>query len=568
MREEVLRILKKALKELDINVKEEELSKYLEIPKSSDLGDYAFPCFFLSKLTNKSPHEIAMDVRVKIGNAPKGFDDIQIQGPYLNFFIDRKSFAFFAIQEILKKKDKFGVFPKNKKTIMVEFPSPNTNKPLHLGHLRNMAIGESVCRILENSGYKIIRANLNNDRGIHICKSMAAYDKYGKGKTPEKENKKSDHFVGDYYVMFNEKSKRSKTLEVLSHRMLQKYEEGDEKVLSLWKKMNKWALDGFKNTYKKFGISHEVVDFESKIYKKGKQIVMDGLKKEIFQRDKTRAVVVNLKDKKLGEKVLIRSDGTSIYITQDIYLAKSRFEKYGLDKIIYVVGNEQNYHFDVLFEILEMLEISKKDKLTHLNYGMVFLPEGKMKSREGIVVDADDIIDKVQKLVEKELKKRYDLTDKELEGRSSRISLAAIKYLLLKTDSKKNMVFDPKKSISFEGDTGPYIQYSYARASSILKKAKAKGILPTPKKLEKKEVEIVKKLSTYPEIMNKSANELNPSLIANYAYELAQIFNEFYHDCPVIRSDNELFRLKIVEAFRQVLKNALHTLGIDILEEM
>ncbi|OYT36808.1 arginine--tRNA ligase [Candidatus Pacearchaeota archaeon ex4484_71] len=569
MKDKVIELIEKSLIEGGSKVKTEEIKKYLEIPKDINLGDFAFPCFFLAKDLKQSPNEIAIEIRKNIGNPPEEFEDIQTSGPYVNFFIDKKALAKNLLSQIKKEKEKFGAIltkPKDKKTILVEFPSPNTNKPLHLGHLRNMAIGESISRIAEFNGLKVIRANLNNDRGIHICQSMAAYEKYGEGKTPEKLKKKSDHFVGDYYVLFNEKSKKDKDLEVLSHRMLQKYEEGDKKVLSLWKKMNKWALEGFDETYKRFGIKHDKIYYESKIFQKGKEIILGGVKKGVFEKKEDGSIFIDL-GKKLGEKILLRSDGTSVYITQDIYLAKLRFEEYNLENLIYVVGNEQEYHFEVLFKILEILGIGSKSKMKHLSYGMVNLPEGRMKSREGTVVDADDLIKTVQDIAIKELEKRAKLSKKELRERSLAISLSAIKYLLLKIDAKKNMMFNPKESINFEGDTGPYIQYSYARASSILSKSK-KSPSFVPKKLGEKEKALVRKISDFPDIVEKSYHSLNPSIIASYAYSLAQLFNEFYHESPVIGSDSEEFRIALVEGFKQVLGNALFLLGIDVLEEM
>lgn len=569
MKDVVLNIISEALKEEKINIKKEDVEKLIEIPPSIDMGDFAFPCFSLSKILKEPPQKIAVILRKNMKTCP-GIQDIQTMGAYINFFTDKKSLALELIDRILKEKNDYGKnFPEKEKTTMVEFPSPNTNKPLHLGHLRNMAIGESVSRILECNGEKVIRANLNNDRGIHICKSMTAYKFYGKDKTPKTEKKKSDHFVGDYYVMFNKKAKEKEELEVASHRMLQRWEEGDKEVIELWKKMNKWALDGFKETYEKFGIKHNVTFYESEIYEKGKEIVLNGLKDKIFERNKDGAILVNLEKEGLDKKILLRMDGTSVYITQDLYLAKLKFEKYNLDKSIYVVGNEQNYHFDVLFTILKKLGFEKEMK--HLSYGMVNLPEGKMKSREGTVVDADDLIEKIQKLVIKELSSRVKLSKKELERRSLIITLSAIKYLLLKVDIKKDMIFNPKESINFEGDTGPYILYSYARAGSILKKVKSSNSNSGEtyfEELEEKEVSLIKKLSEYKEIIEKSYSALNPTLIANYSYQLAQIFNEFYHACPVKDSEKESFRISLVKSFRQVLKNALDILGIETLEEM
>ena len=567
MKTEVVKIILKNLKELDLKLNEAQIEKFIEIPKDPSLGDYAFPCFYISNLLKQEPSEVALNLRKKIGNIPKSFQDIQAVGPYLNFFLDRSVMALDLIKRILSRKNNFGKLILNNKKILVEFPSPNTNKPLHLGHLRNMSIGESLSRILEFNGFKVIRTNLYNDRGIHICKSMAAYSKFGKNSKPSKKIK-GDHFVGKYYVLFNEKSKKDKELEILSHRMLQKYEEGDTKTTALWKKMNSWALKGFLETYKKFGINFNKEYFESHIYKKGKEIITEGFEKGIFKKDKTGAIVADLSNKNLGEKVLLRSDGTSIYITQDIYLAKLRYKEYHFDKLIYVVGNEQDYHFNVLFELLNKLGVLNEEKLKHLSYGMVNLPEGKMKSREGTIVDADDLIEDVQTLVKKELKKREKLSERELEKRSLKIALGAIKYFLLKTDIRKNIIFDPKKSVSLDGDTGPYLQYSYARANSILKKAKLNNKKLILNDLEEKEVALVKKMGDFESLVLKSNYFMNPSLIAVYAYELSQIFNEFYQSCPVIGSEKEVFRLKLVESFKQVLKNSLSLIGIDVLERM
>ncbi len=559
MKDVVVKILIDALKDEKKYFPEHEIEKLIEIPPSIDLGDYAFPCFSLAKIFKDSPQKIAVNLRKNISELPEGISDIQTQGPYINFFVDRKILALKLIDRILKEKDGYGKIISEKKiTSMVEFPSPNTNKPLHLGHLRNMTIGESVSRILEFNGEKVVRANLNNDRGIHICKSMAAYKFYGKNKTPKSQKKKPDHFVGDFYVMFNSKSKTNEKLEVESHRMLQLWESGDKDVLSLWKKMNSWAFAGFEETYKKFGIKHDVNFYESEIYEKGKEIVLQGLKDKIFEKNKDGAVLADLKKENLGEKILLRMDGTSVYMTQDLYLAKLKFEKYKLDKSIYVVGNEQNYHFNVLFTILKKLGFEKE--MHHLSYGMVNLPEGKMKSREG-VVDADDLIQKVQDLVKKELSSRAKLSKKELEKRSLTIALAAIKYMLLKVDTKKDMIFNPKESINFEGNTGSYILYSYARASVPKEK-------PEILKRAEKEIEIIKKLDEYESVIKKSYENLNPSIIANYAFQLAQTFNEFYHACPVAKSEKESFRVSLVKSFRQVLKNSLNLIGIETLEEM
>lgn len=568
MKSEVLNILRKALKELNVDFSEEEISKILEVPPSHEMGDFAFPCFVIAKKLKDNPYDLAVLLRGKIGKPNMHFSDIQVKGPYVNFFVNRLVLAESVIKKILNEKKNFGVEKVSKKeNIMIEFPSPNTNKPLHLGHLLNMSIGESVSRILESRGNKVIRANLNNDRGIHICKSMLAYQKWGKEKKPSK-GLKSDHLVGDFYVMFSKKAKKNANLEREAHEMLRKWEAGDKSIRELWKIMNKWALDGFKKTYETFGIKHNKEYFEHLLYDKGKDLVTRGVDMGIFEKNEDGSVKIDLKKKKLGEKYLLRADGTTLYMTQDLYLAQKKFEECKLDQSIYVVANEQNYHFDVLFYILELLGF--KQKLKHLSYGMVNLPEGRMKSREGTVVDADDLIEEIKNLARKELLKRGKLSKKELERRSLIISLAAIKYMLLKIDIKRNRVFNPKQSIAFEGDTGPYLLYSYARASSIFRKSGlgVKKGFKLNSTLEDKEVELVKKLKEWSIVVDRAYREMNPSLIANYAYALAQNFNEFYHTCPVMNSEKQDFRLALVESFRIVLETSLGLLGIDVLEEM
>lgn len=566
MKKGVVNLLKHSLNNLKVEIKEEEIISLLEIPPSLDLGDYAFPCFTLAAKMKRSPADIAIELRSEMKSySEEEFEDIQTNGAYINFFLNKKNFAKRIITEVLSKKENFGKtdLGKGQKT-MIEFLSPNTNKPLHFGHLRNISIGESISRISEFNGEKVIRVNLNNDRGIHICKSMAAYSMYGKNKKPEKE--KPDHFVGKFYVMFNEKSKKNKKLELESHRVLQKWEQGDKEILALWTKMNRWAFEGHKKTLEKFGIDFDQEYYESKIYKKGKEIILKGTEDKIFEKKEDGSISVNLGEQ-LGEKVLLRMDGTSVYITQDIYLAKLKLEEFNLTKSIYVVGNEQEYHFNVLFEILKRLKFDTS-KLKHLSHGLVNLPEGRLKSREGTKVDADDIIEKVQDLVKKELISREKLSKKELEERSLKIALSAIKHMLLRVDAKKNMFFNPKEAIKFEGDTGAYLLYSYARANSILKKAKSKKNKPSNFNLMKEEGELVKKISNFSEIVIKSYENMNPSLIANYACQLAQSFNEFYQFCPVVGSDNEEFRISLVKAFSYVMKNSLSLLGIEAIERM
>ena len=396
---------------------EKTIESIIERPKDITHGDYSFPCFILSKPMKKNPVEIAKELVSKINK--EGFEKIEAVGPYINFFLDTKRIAIETLKKIQKEKGKYGSNSSGKgKTIVLEFGSPNTNKPLHLGHVRNLSIGDSVSRTLSFNKNKVIKVSINNDRGVHICKSMVAYQEFGKGNTPEKEKKKSDHFIGDYYVMFSKKAEENKAYEEKALECLRKWEANDLKTIALWKKMNKWAFEGFNETYKKLGIKFDKEYYESKIYKKGKEIVLQGFKQGIFTKRFDGAVVIDLQKEGLGEKVLIRPDGTSIYITQELYLAKLRDEEYKMDMGIYVVANEQEYHFKVLFEILRRLQFKFADKLHHLSYGMVELPEGRMKSREGTVVDADDLIEQIQNMAKDELMKRDDLPKGEVEKRT------------------------------------------------------------------------------------------------------------------------------------------------------
>ena len=569
MKEMVFGILKEALKKIEVKFEEDKIKSSIEVPKDYSKGDFAFPCFVLASTMKMPPHEIAIQIREAIGNPPLDFESIETEGAYINFFSNRKILALRIISKIKRLGSNFGKSDFGKKEkVMVEFPSPNTNKPLHLGHLRNMSIGESISRISEFNGEKIIRTNLNNDRGIHICKSMLAYKKWGKGKKPSKKIK-SDHLVGDFYVKYSKKEKVDPKIEKEAHDMLGKWESGDKETILLWKKMNKWALDGFKETYKNFGIKHDKEYFESNIYTKGREIILKGVEKGIFEKIEDGSVKLDLKKEGLGEKYLLRADGTSLYITQDIYLAYLKQKEFNLTKSYYVVGNEQNYHFDVLFNVLKKLEITLNG-LKHVSYGMVNLPEGKMKSREGTVVDADDLLQKMKKLAEKEIIKRGKISKKELEKRSHLISLAAIKYFLLKVDSKKDMLFNPKESISFDGNTGPYLLYSYARANSIIRKSRMKKIpnFKVPKELNQKEIDLVLKMNEFEKACFESYKQLNPSIIANYSYEIAKIFNEFYHALPVLDSKEKDFRINLVNAFKETLKNSLNLLGIEVLEVM
>lgn len=580
-REHIIKLLKKETKLSEIN---------LEIPPSSELGDYAFPCFILSKKYKKNPNEIAQELSKKI-KLDKIIKDVKAIGPYLNFFVNKEKLSEEILKKIFKENENYGIQPKTNKTILVEYLGPNTNKPLHLGHVRNIALGYSLCNLLKANGHKVFPVNINNDRGIHICKSMLAYQKWGKNDSPStQENKKfsghrkskgfssesklkSDHFVGKYYVMFSKKAKENPKLDDEAKEMLEKWEKGDKETIELWKKMNKWALDGFKETYKKFNIKFHKEYFESTTYKKGKDIVLDGLKKGLFEKDKDGAVFVDLNKQGHGNKVLLRADGTSVYITQDIYLAKERYDDFKYDKSIYVVATEQIYHFKVLFETLKILKFPFADKCYHFAYGMVNLTTGKMKSREGSVVDADDLVDDMIKLSLKETKSRNkNLDKKELEKRAEKIAMGAIRFYILKYDSTKDFLFDPKESISFEGETGPYLQYTYARINSIIKKYRQKidDKVDTSLLKEKEELEIIKMLSNFNDIVKTIGNNYKIHVLARYLLDLAQSFNNFYHKYPVLKADEELkkARLLLIICVKQVIKNGLNLLGIDVLERM
>jgi len=453
------------------------------------------------------------------------------------------------------------------KAVVVEYGSPNTNKPLHLGHLRNLAIGESVARLLEFSGNRVVRTSMNNDRGVHICKSMLAYQRFGNGVTPESAGKKSDHLIGDYYVLFSQKAKEDESLNQQAQEMLQRWESADPATMALWRTMRDWALRGFADTYRLVGIKFDKEYFESDIYTKGKEIVQDGLARGVFSKRDDGAVIVDLEGEGAGQKVLLRPDGTAVYIVQDLYLAGLKQTEFGFDRSIYVVGNEQDHHFKVLIAIFRKLGFAIAERIVHLSYGMVELPEGRMKSREGTVVDADELIEHTAELARAEVAGRYEVGGQELASRSLKIALAAIKYQLLKVDTAKNMIFDPKKAISFEGDTGPYLLYSYARASSILRKAGSTAAAEIAD-VNEHEARLIKRLGLFAQTVSQATEKLSPSVLAGYAFGLAQTFNEFYHECPVLKSEQEAFRLELVQATRKVLGECVRLLGIDVIEEM
>ncbi len=560
---EIVALLKKETK-----LSEEELSQFVTSPPDAKMGDYAFPCFKLGKNAKEEAEKLKAKLKL-----PKFVEKVEVAGPYLNFYVSKTFLAEQTFSTIRQEKKKYGAGTENK-NMVVEFCSPNTNKPLHLGHVRNMALGDAMSRILAFRGNKVHPVEIINDRGVHICKSMLAYERWGNSQKP---NKKTDHFVGDYYVLFATKAKEDEHLEQEAQEILVKWEHGDKKVLALWKKMNRWVIDGFRQTYTLFGVKFEKEYFESEFYTKGKDIAYDGLEKGIFVKDETGAIVAPLDDFGLGKKIIVRGDGTAVYITQDLYLAELRYQEFKCDQQIYVVASEQNLHFKQLFKIMELLKRPYAKNLYHLNYGLVNLPTGRMKSREGTVVDADDIMEEMFGLAEKEIRARYtDLSEAEIKKRAHDIGISALRFYMLRVDAIKEMIFNPQESISFEGETGPYVQYTHARACSIIRKAAEKSSVKISSKVdfsmlkEKEELAVIKLLYDFPEAVSRAAESYKPHLITNHLLLLAQRFNEFYHAQQVISDDKELMkaRLLLVDCVRQVLANGLGLLGIVALEEM
>ena len=480
---------------------------------------------------------------------------------------------------------------------MIEYSSPNTNKPLHLGHVRNNLLGSALARIVEANGNKVVKTNIVNDRGIHICKSMLAWLKWGNGETPESSGKKGDHLIGDYYVAFDkhyreevkqlvaqgmdeEQAKQEAPLIKEAHEMLVKWEKNDPEVRALWKKMNEWVYAGFDETYKMMGVSFDKIYYESDTYLEGKEKVIEGLEKGLFYRRDDGSVWADLTGEGLDEKLLLRSDGTSVYMTQDIGTAKLRFQDFPIDKMIYVVGNEQNYHFQVLSILLDKLGFKWGKDLVHFSYGMVELPNGKMKSREGTVVDADDLMaamiaDAYE--ASKERTKQTEMPEEEAREVARKVGLGALKYFILKVDARKNMLFNPEESIDFNGNTGPFIQYTYARIASILRKAKEQGIeipaeLSTVNcQLSTKESELIQKLNQFPVAVRQAGTDYSPSGICNYCYELTKSFNQFYHDFTILNESDEnlkLFRLSLAKAVAKVISLGMGLLGIEMPERM
>lgn len=569
--EEIKNQIISALKSI---TKEKEI--LLEKPPKPEMGDYAYPCFSLSKKKKKAPGAIASELDDKIRSRIGTRITTKAIGPYLNFFIAGEYLAKSIIREIHKKKSEYGKSHKQKKLVLIESPGPNTNKPLHLGHLRNILLGKSISNILSFVGKKTKIVNVVNDRGIHICKSMLAYQKFGKNKTPASADRKSDHFVGDYYVKYNQEEKKNPELEKEIQKMLIKWEKKDPETRKLWKKLNKWALQGFEETYERLSFRIEKQYFESNTYNEGKRIVLKGYKKGIFQKDADGVIFIDLENKGLGKKILLRADGTAVYIVQDLYMTNQRYDDFKFDEMIYVVGNEQEYHFKVLFEVFKKLNYLFADKCYHFSYGMVKLPEGKMKSREGSVIDADDLMDDVIDLAKEEVKRRYPgLKASEVNHRAKTIGFGAMKFSILKYDPLKNFVFNIKDSLSFEGETGPYLQYAYARICSIFKRfGKTKVIDLNDLDFSVLDTDLDKRLlmllSQFQDKVSDAAKNHKPSLLAHYLIDLASSFSEYYHSNPILKAEPEVrnARLALIDSVRIVIKNGLSLIDIDVLEEM
>jgi len=574
-----------------------------EIPPNPEMGDLGFPMFSFAKILRKGPPQIAQlaaDILKKIIAEEGSGVKAEAQGPYLNIRMDRAK----AVKSILKDfysntgNSSFGRSDTlDGKKVMVEFSSPNTNKPLHLGHLRNDVLGESISRIIKACGAQVRKVCIINDRGIHICKSMLAYQEQGQGKTPESEGIKSDRFVGDWYVCFN-KTLRKETNELINagadkdtaeanapsmkkaQDLLRKWEAGDEQTVELWKKMNSWAIEGMKKTYERTGISFDKYYFESQTYMLGKDEVLKGLEKGIFFRQEDNSVAVDLTEEKLDKKILLRSDGTSIYITQDFGTAISRHNEWPFDQQIYVVGSEQQYHFKVLFILLEKLGYTWAKNLHHLSYGMVNLPEGKMKSREGTVVDADDLIDSLRDLALAEIREKGREEEVGNPGEiAEKIALGALHYFLLQPSPSKDMLFEPKESLSFTGNTGPYLQYMGARISSMIRKSANNDQLAAISDqltdfsllVSDSEWELIKLIAEYSGVVAESAKNLDPSHLTGYLYELSKAFSRFYHECPILNCDDKSLskaRLELSRAVMLALKDAFYLVCIPFLEVM
>ena len=556
-------------------------------------GNLTIVVFPFVKAAKKSPEATAQEIGEYLQRNCEAVKSFNVIKGFLNIVIEP---AFWVgVLNHIAETDDYGFKPVTPESelVMIEYSSPNTNKPLHLGHVRNNLLGYSLSRIMTANGYNVVKTNIVNDRGIHICKSMLAWQKWGDGITPEKAGKKGDHLIGDFYVAFDkhykaevnelmekgmskEDAEKASPLMAEAHDMLKKWEAGDEEVRSVWRMMNEWVYAGFDETYKRLGVDFDKIYYESETYLEGKEKVLEGLEKGIMYRKEDNSVWADLTNDGLDHKLLLRSDGTSVYMTQDIGTAKLRYQDYPIDKMIYVVGNEQNYHFQVLSLLLDKLGFKWGKDLVHFSYGMVELPDGKMKSREGTVVDADDLMDEMiatAKETSAELGKLDDCTVEEADNISRIIGLGALKYFILKVDPRKNMTFNPKESIDFNGNTGPFIQYTYARIQSLLRKVAEAGISETFGTVipQEKEITLIQRLADFPSVVEEAGKSYSPALIANYVYDLVKEYNQFYHDCQIMKeADNDVraFRIALSRTVGNVIARATGLLGMEVPERM
>ena len=579
----------KALYGQDVPEKMVQLQK----TRSEFEGSLTLVVFPFVKMARKSPEQTGQELgdylvahcdAVSKYNVVKGFLNLSIADEaWLGFLADIDADAHYG-EKVANEQSPL---------VMIEYSSPNTNKPLHLGHVRNNLLGWSLAQIMQANGNRVVKTNIVNDRGIHICKSMLAWQKWGNGETPESSGKKGDHLIGDYYVAFDkhyreeikqlvaqgmdeEQAKQEAPLIKEAHEMLVKWEQGDPEVRALWEKMNSWVYAGFDETYRRMGVSFDKIYYESQTYLKGKAKVEEGLAKGLFERHEDGSVWADMTNEGLDQKLLLRSDGTSVYMTQDIGTAEMRFQDYPIDKMIYVVGNEQNYHFQVLSILLDRLGFKWGKELVHFSYGMVELPNGKMKSREGTVVDADDLMQLMiedARRVSDEAGKNADMSEDEKQEIARIVGMGALKYFILKVDARKNMLFNPEESIDFNGNTGPFIQYTHARIRSILRKADkiSTTSITSTTSLNDKEVELIQKMSEYGAAVEQAGKDYSPSGIANYCYELTKVFNQFYHDYSILNEEDEAkkqLRLVIARNVAKILKNGMALLGIEVPERM
>lgn len=584
----------KGLYDADIDASQITLQK----TKKDFKGHYTLVTFPLLRISKKNPEQTSQDIgEFLVKNNPSVVVDFNVIKGFLNLSI--ASSVWTEMLQHINDNPEYGYQPvtDNAPLFMVEYSSPNTNKPLHLGHVRNILLGHSLSEVLKANGKRVVKTNIVNDRGIHICKSMLAWQKWGEGATPESTGKKGDHLIGDFYVLFDQKYKEEqKTLKeeqnmtdeqaesqsplmAEAREMLRKWEAGDEATVGLWKTMNNWVYAGFDETYDEMGVTFDKIYYESDTYLAGRDEVLAGLEKGLFYKKEDGSIWADLSDKNLDDKLLLRSDGTSVYMTQDIGTAKMRFDDYPINTMIYVVGNEQNHHFQVLSNLLEMLGYEFGKGLVHFSYGMVELPHGKMKSREGTVVDADDLMAEMVDTAlatSKELGKLDGVSDQEAHDIAKMIGQGALKYFILKVDPKKNMTFNPEESIDFNGNTGPFIQYTHARIQSILRRAAEQGIdidtkLDTTVELSEKEEGLVQMLAEFETVVMQAANEYNVSLIGNYVYDLVKEYNQFYHEFQILREEDDkkkAFRLALSKNTALIIKRGMKLFGIDVPDRM